>query len=429
MVEVQIAKAYQDLFIPARYKMFYGGRGGAKSWGFATALIIMAARKKLRVLCAREFQKSLKDSVHQLLCDSIDRCGLTYFFKPQNTEIIGRNGSEFTFIGLARNIASMKSAEGFDIVWVEEAQTISQRSIDFLRPTIRKSNSELWFGWNPDDENDPIQLLKNSLEIDQEQKSIIKKVTWRDNPWFPEVLNKERLHCLRTNPAQYNHIWEGDFITSLSEFFKEKDLLIDGQPIETPEYINSVFAVIDTTLKGGEGKDGTGIIYLGYNQFDPAIPLVILDWDLMELEGNLLSTWLKTVYEHIEILSQETKAIHGIAGIFIEDKAVGSILLQDAISDRRDDVFAIDSKLTALGKDKRCILISDVVNSGKVKITQRAYNKTVIFRKISRNHLMKQILSFTPGDKEADKRQDDLLDCFSYGVAIGLKDSLKNVRE
>lgn len=436
MPEIQIPEAFQDLFIPARYKMFEGGRGGAKSWGFATALVIMAAQKPLRVLCAREFQKSLKESVHQLLCDSIDRCGLTDFYTPQKTEIVGKNGSEFIFAGLARNITSIKSMEGIDIVWVEEAQTISQESIELLIPTIRKEKkdqskqennslkeSELWFSWNPGDEYDPIEVLKKSLENYSDEKAIIKKVTWRDNPWFPEVLNRERLRCLKTNPAQYNHIWEGEFIASLAEFFKEEYFLVDNKPVETPLYINLVFATIDTTLKGGEGKDGTSVLYWGLNTFDEKQPLTVLDWDLVELEGYLLDDWLSTVFHRLEAWAVETKAIRGAAGIYIEDKAVGTVLIQKAMSQGLD-VYAIDSKLTALGKDRRCILISDVVRDGKVKFSSYAYYKTTKFRDITRNHLVKQVVSFSPGDKDADKRQDDLLDAFSYGVAIGIKDSL-----
>ncbi|MDI2113059.1 PBSX family phage terminase large subunit [Commensalibacter nepenthis] len=429
MPDIKFPRWARDLFVPARYKLLNGGRGGGKSWAVASALTLQGAQRPLRVICGREFQKSIQESVHQLLCDSIHRNGLSNLYDVKDTKILGKNNTEFIFTGLARNIDSIKSIEGIDIVWIEEAQTISQKSLDFLRPTIRKKDSELWFTWNPDDENDPIQLLKNSLVIDQEQKAIIKKITWRDNLWFPEELNKERLHCLRTNPAQYNHIWEGDFIQSLSEFFKEECFLVDNKPVETPLHINLVFATVDTTLKGGEGKDGTAVCYWGLNTFDENYPLILLDWDLVELEGYLLKDWMNSVvYPNLEILAVQTQAIRGSAGAYVEDKAVGTVLIQQAMSQGLD-VYAIDSKLTALGKDRRCILISDVVREGKVKFTFHAYYKTTKFRGITRNHLVKQVVSFSPGDKEADKRQDDLLDAFAYGVAIGLKDSLVDAIE
>ena len=126
------------LFKPSRYKVLYGGRGGAKSWGVARALLIKAAQSQLRILCAREFQTSIKDSVHKLLCDQIEALGLGSFYEITQTSIRGKNGSEFSFVGLKNNVANVKSYEGVDICWVEEAQTTSRMSWSVLIPTIRK---------------------------------------------------------------------------------------------------------------------------------------------------------------------------------------------------------------------------------------------------------------------------------------------------
>lgn len=195
------------LFEPHRVKCAYGGRGSGKSWGFARALLLQAASKQMRILCAREVQKSIKQSVHQLLSDQIQSLGLGAFYEILETEIRGKNGSTFSFAGLATNtVESIKSFEGCDIVWVEEAQTVSKRSWDILIPTIRKEASEIWVTFNPDiDTDDTYQRFV----INPPDSAKVVKINYSDNPWFPEVLELERLHSYRTNP-DYKNIWEGE---------------------------------------------------------------------------------------------------------------------------------------------------------------------------------------------------------------------------
>ena len=195
------------LFEPHRYKVAYGGRGSGKSWSMARALLIKAANEPTRVLCAREIQKSIKQSVHTLLNDQIQALGLGAFYEVLESEIRGLNGSSFSFAGLATNtVESIKSFEGCDIVWVEEAQTVSKKSWDILIPTIRKPNSEIWVSFNPNiDTDDTYQRFV----IDPPDSAKVVKVNYTDNPWFPEVLELERLHSEKTNP-DYNNIWEGD---------------------------------------------------------------------------------------------------------------------------------------------------------------------------------------------------------------------------
>ena len=142
------------LFDKARYKVLYGGRGGAKSWGVARALLILGCKSTLRILCAREFQTSIKDSVHKLLSDQIYALGLESFYEITQNSIRGKNGSEFAFVGLKNNVANIKSFEGVDICWVEEAQTVSKTSWNVLIPTIRKEQSEIWVTFNPELESD-----------------------------------------------------------------------------------------------------------------------------------------------------------------------------------------------------------------------------------------------------------------------------------
>lgn len=207
---MQIPAAYSELFHPKRYKVYYGGRGGAKSWAFADALLMLAGQKRLRILCARELQVSIADSVHKLLADQIRYYGLENFYQVQKTTIIGKNGSEFLFKGLKHNIAEIKSTESIDICWVEEAEKVSSESWEVLIPTIRKEGSEIWISFNP---KNPTDATWERFVANKHEDSIVKKVSWRDNPFFPEVLDKERRHMERIDPEAYAHIWEGEFDT------------------------------------------------------------------------------------------------------------------------------------------------------------------------------------------------------------------------
>ena len=178
------------LFEPHRYKVAYGGRGSGKSWSYARALLMMGAEKPLRVLCTREVQKSIKQSVHTLLKDQIQALGLGEFYEVVENAIRGKNGTEFNFAGLATNtVESIKSFEGVDIVWCEEAQNISKRSWDILIPTIRKPASEIWVTFNPYMDTD--DTYKRFI-INKPNNARIEKVNYTDNPFFPKVLDRKR---------------------------------------------------------------------------------------------------------------------------------------------------------------------------------------------------------------------------------------------
>lgn len=196
------------LFRPARYKVAYGGRGSGKSWGFADALLIQGATKSLRVLCAREVQNSIKDSVHRLLKDQIERLGLNEYYTVLDTEIRGRQTDTlFLFSGLSNQTAeSLKSIEGVDICWVEEAKNVTKKSWDILTPTIRKPGSEIWVTFNPDLETD--ETYKRFV-ADPPADCVSVEINWRDNPWFDAVLEQERQDTLRRDPDSYPNIWDG----------------------------------------------------------------------------------------------------------------------------------------------------------------------------------------------------------------------------
>ena len=196
------------LFQPdkSRYRVLYGGRGGAKSWGIARALLIKGAKDPLRILCAREFMTSMKDSVHKLLCDQIDDLSLNGMYEITQNTIRGKNGTEFNFVGLRNNIANVKSFEGVDICWVEEAQSVSGRSWDVLIPTIRKEESEIWISFNPELETDETY---QRFVLNPPENSVVTKINWNDNPWFPDTLRLEKDSLKLRDMQAYNTVWEG----------------------------------------------------------------------------------------------------------------------------------------------------------------------------------------------------------------------------
>lgn len=194
------------LFQPARYKVAYGGRGGTKSWGFARALLIMAAERPLRILCARETMQSIADSVHTLLTDQIAQLHLDGYYTIQKSAILGRNGSQFAFCGLRHNVSHIKSYESFDVAWVEEAQSVSKASWEVLIPTIRTEGSEIWVSFNPELDTDDTY---RRFVINPPPGAVVQRMTWRDNPWLTDVLRAEMEHLRETDEAAYNHVWEG----------------------------------------------------------------------------------------------------------------------------------------------------------------------------------------------------------------------------
>lgn len=207
-LEAEFPEKLEFLFQPKRYKIAYGGRGSGKSWGFARALIIIAANERKRILCAREVQKSIKQSVHTLLADQIKSLGLGHLFEVLETEIRSRSGSLFTFTGLANHtVESVKSVEGTDIVWVEEAQTVSKKSWEILIPTIRKPGSEIWVSFNPALVTDDTY---QRFVVHPPHDSVVCKINWSDNPWFPDELEAERKHLLSIDEESYRNVWEGE---------------------------------------------------------------------------------------------------------------------------------------------------------------------------------------------------------------------------
>lgn len=207
MLEPDFPEKFRPMFLPKRNKFVKGGRGSAKSWSVARALLLRGLGSEERVLCTREVQKSIKQSVHQLLSDQIIELGLEEFYEVLQNEIRGRNGTAFYFAGLSDlTAASIKSFEGCTIVWIEEGQTITERSWRILTPTIREEGSEIWTTYNPELDTDETHKRAMSGEAD----TLCIEMNHADNPWFPAVLEAEREKAERTlTKEMYAHIWEG----------------------------------------------------------------------------------------------------------------------------------------------------------------------------------------------------------------------------
>jgi phage terminase large subunit len=205
-IELDFPEKLGFLFEPKRYKILYGGRGSAKSWSVARALIAMSIQNPIRILCARELQNSISDSVIALLADQIKAMGVADLFDVQRTAIYGVNGSEFSFVGLKHNVTSIKSFEGVDICWVEEGQAVSKTSWETLIPTIRKPNSEIWVTFNPDLDTD--ETYKRFV-VTPPNNAVVAKVNHSDNPWFPDVLKDELEQLKARDVDSYLNVWEG----------------------------------------------------------------------------------------------------------------------------------------------------------------------------------------------------------------------------
>ena len=184
----------------------YGGRGGSKSWNIARALLLKGCEQKIRVLCAREYQTSIKDSVHKLLCDQIFALELEAHYEITERSLRGTNGTEFIFVGVKNNTNNVKSIEGIDICWVEEAQSVTPNSWNVLVPTIRKADSEIWISFNPEL---PTDETWKRFVINPPENAVVQKINWSDNPYFPEVLDLERRALQGRDTEAYNNVWEG----------------------------------------------------------------------------------------------------------------------------------------------------------------------------------------------------------------------------
>lgn len=204
-----------------RYKVLWGGRGAGRSWGIARALLLMGTQRPIRILCAREFQNSISDSVHKLLSDQIEALGLASFYNILQSRIEGKNGTYFAFEGIKNNVSRIKSYEGIDYCWVEEAIKVSKSSWGVLIPTVRKPGSEFWLSFNPELETD---YTYRRFVLEADDSMFVCRMTYADNPWFPLVLREEMERDKARDYDYYLNIWEGHCVQQLEGAIYAKEL-------------------------------------------------------------------------------------------------------------------------------------------------------------------------------------------------------------
>jgi phage terminase large subunit len=227
VLSVDVPAKLGPLLQKARYKGAYGGRGAAKSHFFAEQLVLAVYAAPLKAVCIREVQESIKDSCKALIEAKIAKLGLGGFFTVRSTEIEGPDGRLIIFRGMqSYNAENIKSLEGFDIAWVEEAQSLSDLSLRLLRPTIRKEGSEIWFSWNPRHDTDAVDKFLRGAH--RPKDALVVEVNWNDNPWFPDVLRKEMEEDRAADPEMADHIWDGGYeVVSEGSYYAR--LIVDAE--------------------------------------------------------------------------------------------------------------------------------------------------------------------------------------------------------
>lgn len=380
-----------------RHKIARGGRGSGKSWSVARILAAKGYAEPKRILCVREVQKSIKESSHRLLADTIHQMGLGGFYDIQQNVIKAPNGTEFAFAGLQDHTAdSLKSYEGFDIAWVEEAHTVSERSAQILIPTIRKPGSELWWTYNPENDDDFVHVLGDSPD----ENTLVVDINWRDNPWFPPELEMERVKLHAINPDLYSHVWEGK-CRSVAGFMFKRDWFrfYDALPTRLNRYLASDYAGApdldnpqnepDWSEHGVFGMSDTGDLYAidwWSGQEDPAV------W---------IDAWIEMVAKHKPLAAFEEK------GVILRslDSAITRRMRETGTFVRRVPLASAGSKADrALGFAARASAGAIYLPSGKPWAIR----------------LLNQLCAFN-GD---DGRQDDAVDVCSL-MGRGL-DSMAN---
>lgn len=263
-LEIPTAEVFEPLLYPARYKAVYGGRGSGKSHDRAAAVVEEAVMNPgLRVVCLREVQKTLKDSAKALIEDKIRAFDLPGF-EILNTEIRTPGGGIVIFQGMNdQNADSIKSLEGFDRAWFEEAQTMSARSLELLRPTIRKPGSELWFTWNPRNASDPIETFLRGP--DAPDNTVLVEANYDDNPWFPDELEAERKHDEKHNRDRYGHIWLGHYEPQVKGAIWDRGL-IQSLRVSRATTLGRILVSVDPAVSSEAGSNKHGIIVGGLGE-------------------------------------------------------------------------------------------------------------------------------------------------------------------
>jgi phage terminase large subunit-like protein len=384
----------------ARHKIARGGRGSGKSWSIARILIARAVATKTRVLCCREVQKSIKESSLRLLADQIAAMGLSHLFDVQKTCINGPHGSEFVFVGLQDHTAdSVKSFEGFDIAWVEEAHKITANSANILIPTIRNAGSEIWWSYNPDQASDFVHQLAEQPD----PNTLVVDINWRDNPWFPVELDLERRKLKAINDDLYEHIWEGKCRSAAGLLFKRrwfKRYDLGHHPTPVRIYGASDYAVTDEQDAEGREPDYTEHGAFG---LDEKGDLWVLDWESGQVDTHVgLTKWLD--------LCRRRKPIQWFDEAGVIHRAITPA--RNKLQQERNQFVHVETLPTAGSKAERALGFAARAAAGTVHIPNTPWG----------DRLVDQLCAFN-GE---DGRVDDMVDVCSL-IARGL-DSMVNAQ-
>lgn len=341
--KIQIPKVFKDIFEPKRYKILSGGRGSAKSESVARYLLICAMQRKERILCTREYQVSISDSVHRVLKDIIEQYELPYFEITNNSIRNKSTGSEFIFKGLKHNINEIKSMQGITKVWIEEAQSISKQSLDVLIPTIREENSELIFTFNRLFELDPV--YQRFCMVNNKNVWYL-HTTYKDNPFFPKVLELERLDCYENRNIDYGHIWLGQPIAQSNDAIIGRKLVLEAFKRDVDK--DGLFQMgVDVARKG---KDKTvisykrGLNHLGFKSYSKD------DYSDKFYTMKIVEEVIKTIKENKE---------NKLVPIMVDDTGVGGGVV-DRLQELGYKAIPINFGETANNKNKYNNVISEM---------------------------------------------------------------------
>ena len=299
----------------ARYKVLHGGRGSAKTESVARSLIIKAMEKKIRVLCARQTQASMSDSVHRVLSDIIHELNLEWFFTITRDSIKGLNGSDFFFKGIKQNVSEIKSTKGVNICWCEEADSITEDSWDVLIPTIREPDSEIWITFNPNMKSD---ATYQKFVVNKPDNCITVEMNYVDNPFFPDVLKEEMEFCKQINYPKYEHIWLGIPNSEAGNLIK---MNMFGRYRIPPERFDDLFIVCDTAFSEKKSSDNSVFILCGIlKEKRYILDVYCKKVTFVDLCRDLKSFYLKAL-ERYTITTP-------FSSIYIENKGSGISLIQ-----------------------------------------------------------------------------------------------------
>jgi len=397
-VQLQIPVKLTPILQPKRFKIMYGGRGGSKSHTVAQVLLMLSMQRRLRILCIREIQKSIAQSSMRVLEDYIDRLGLLAYFDVQKTVIICRTtGSRFEFSGLQDHTAdSIRSFEGADIVWVEEAHSVTAKSWNILIPTIvRKQTAEIWATFNPDQEDD---YVYDRFVAKGDPNAWVCNVNWRDNPWLSDAMNEERLTLKAANDDLYQHVWEGKCRSAMGIIFKRhwfKRFDLKDYPARVNLYMASDYAGAPDPDEPEREPDWTEHGVFGIDQDGE---VWVKDWWSGQEDPSVwIAAWINLVRRHRPLYAFEEKGL-------ILRTVDGSIT--DAM--RRQKVYTVREALASVGdKASRALGFAAKAATGVVWVPNTDWG----------DRLINQLCAFNG----RDGRVDDMVDvCSLLGRGIDM---------